>query len=765
VRGAGVNVVAGGGGPRRRRPAAAAAARGAAAARPYTQRTASGHIMPHLPGFLIAVNLLVTTTGSSSSGSNITLVHIDSAVGSDDSAGAADGSPERPFRSLRGWAAAAAKRAHGGGSAARFRPSGIKFSPGIHDLVGSGGLVLGTGGSEGAPFVVSGAGQGQTVLSGGVKVQGITERAAGPTGAREWHATLPPNTTYFRQLFVRPGPHANFSRRLTARSEVMAYDHSVGSNPKYAVVYKVGQVKPQYHNQQDVLATLYHCWTATTHHINHINASNRTLTLLKSPHVDIPRCEHASGKRYLIEDAREELDASGEFYYDRQSRELTYLPLLHEVLSTVEIWAPQLITPVFVKASHVTLQDLSIVHAAADMDGFFVGDCDGQSASNLHSGAIDLNCSLSPCTGVTVQNVEVAHTGGFGVITHEAVSNTKLSRLHLHDLGAGGVSVEKPSSEGEHVSNLRLIDSHIHSGGHVYRMGPGVMLQSCRSCTASHNEIHDLLYTGITTGIGFKDGLIKDTVLAFNKIYTLGQQQLSDMGCVYVWGGNQSGLLVDNNLCFNVSSYSYGGWGLYNDQTTTSVTHTNNVIHSTMDACYHDHEGYNVSLSNNIFVKARDTLSLWRAHDVGSREASHADGALRSAAPSRTATRNWHAAFVMRKNIIASEEDAPLFSGGSNSQWCLSTFDNNCYWQLGHKKETNVLLFPYNKTLEQWQTVGARGGDCSGKLGGQDKHSVVADPMFNGAAQHDYTLSPSSPALKLGFKQIDLSTVGPRNAA
>jgi hypothetical protein len=57
------------------------------------------------------------------------------------------------------------------------------------------------------------------------------------------------------------------------------------------------------------------------------------------------------------------------------------------------------------------------------------------------------------------------------------------------------------------------------------------------------------------------------------------------MGCVYVWGGNQSGLLVDNNLCYNVSSYSYGAWGLYNDQTTTSVTHTNNVVHSTMDAC------------------------------------------------------------------------------------------------------------------------------------------------------------------------------------
>ena len=43
------------------------------------------------------------------------------------------------------------------------------------------------------------------------------------------------------------------------------------------------------------------------------------------------------------------------------------------------------------------------------MDGFFVGDCDGQSASNLHTGAIVLNGSSA--TQVTVTDVEVAHTG------------------------------------------------------------------------------------------------------------------------------------------------------------------------------------------------------------------------------------------------------------------------------------------------------------------------------------------------------------------
>ena len=50
----------------------------------------------------------------------------------------------------------------------------------------------------------------------------------------------------------------------------------------------------------------------------------------------------------------------------------------------------------------------------------------------------------------------------------------------------------------------------------------------------------------------------------------------------------------------------------------------------------------------------------------------------------------------------------------------------------------------------------------TGKLGGQDKHSVVADPQFTDAAKHDYTLQPGSPALKLGFQQIEISKVGPR---
>ena len=53
-------------------------------------------------------------------------------------------------------------------------------------------------------------------------------------------------------------------------------------------------------------------------------------------------------------------------------------------------------------------------------------------------------------------------------------------------------------------------------------------------------------------------------------------------------------------------------------------------------------------------------------------------------------------------------------------------------------------------TVEQW------------KARGHDTNSIIADPLFVDAARNDYRLQPGSPAVKLGFKPIDLSTAGVR---
>jgi hypothetical protein len=48
---------------------------------------------------------------------------------------------------------------------------------------------------------------------------------------------------------------------------------------------------------------------------------------------------------------------------------------------------------------------------------------------------------------------------------------------------------------------------------------------------------------------------------------------------------------------------------------------------------------------------------------------------------------------------------------------------------------------------------------------GIEQHSVEADPKFANPAEDDFSLAPDSPALKLGFRPIDISTVGPRRKA
>jgi hypothetical protein len=301
------------------------------------------------------------------------------------------------------------------------------------------------------------------------------------------------------QLFAEDEPGI-WSRRVVAQSEIMHYNHSSIVDPEHAIVYEDGQVASSYHNQADVLATVYHCWTATTHRIRSIDAHNRTLTLLQAPHVDIPRCEHASGKRFYLQNARELLTKPGQFYYDRSASELLYLPLPTESsVSNFTAFAPSAITLLNISGQDnkqrlvkdISVQHLSFVHAAADMSGFFEGDCDGQAASNLKTSAV----RVANATAVSFDMVGVRHTGGFGVWIHSSCDNVSFTRGLVSDVGAGALQIGAHEAVNRPVG-VTVTDNHFSDGGHVYIMGPGVLMSACAGCTIAHNEIHHFSYTG-----------------------------------------------------------------------------------------------------------------------------------------------------------------------------------------------------------------------------------------------------------------------------
>ena len=101
-----------------------------------------------------------------------------------------------------------------------------------------------------------------------------------------------------------------------------------------------------------------------------------------------------------------------------------------------------------------------------------------------------------------------------------------------------------------------------------------------------------------------------------------------------------------------------------------------------------------------------------------------------------------------------------LFVNGA--QKTLARFPNEGFYTVTGFPDGGEEI-DYHQTCKRFQfKVGDNNWDEWHKKG-KDTHSVYADPMFVNPEQYDFTLKPGSPALKMGFKNIDISEVGPRN--
>ncbi|MEW6071783.1 MAG: hypothetical protein AB1726_04185 [Planctomycetota bacterium] len=580
-------------------------------------------------------------------------------------------------------------------------------------------------GGEGAP----------AVLSGGRVIEGWH---VGEDG--RWRAVLPAvrdGEWAFSELW------ANDQRRFRPRRPEEGYFTIAAEVPPTAAgagrgqdrfAFRPGDIDPGWHALADVEIQAFHFWSASRLRIAAIDAAGSTVTFT-GPTWTVERYGGLpAGHRYLAINVREALDDPGEWYLDRATGELTYLPLLGETPANTTVIAPHLETVVRIAGDlparrfvqNVEFVGLTFAHTAWNLP---------PAGQSFPQAEVQLPAAIEAvgARGVAIEGCTVRHTGGYAIAFGAGCRDCRVRRCDLADLGAGGVKLGTgggpqswmirdfdPADPEAAAERLEVEHSRIAHGGRLHPAGIGVWIGHAAHCRVSSNDLRDFYYTGVSVGWtwGYAEpSQAHHNEIAWNRIADIGQGVLSDLAGVYTLGVSP-GTSVHHNVIHDVDAYDYGGWGLYTDEGSTGIAMTQNLVYRTKTGGFHQHYGRENVIADNVFAEAKtQQLQRSRAEE--------------------------HLSFTFERNIVYWTNESPLLG----SDWSDDHFvlDRNLYWNPRFPD----VRFPGGLTFAAWR-----------EQRGHDQESVIADPLFLDPAHDDFRLAAESPALALGFEAWDYLKAG-----
>jgi hypothetical protein len=175
----------------------------------------------------------------------------------------------------------------------------------------------------------------------------------------------------------------------------------------------------------------------------------------------------------------------------------------------------------------------------------------------------------------------------------------------------------------------------------------------------------------------------------------------------------------------------YYSWSIYFDNAPMNVLVYGNITaRDTLGGIMISHYCHNVTVENNIFLNSEkyqvylllrgEMENIRFRHNIFSYQDPASD--------------------FLRFNVRGNIEDVVSA--------VVTEFDGNLYQLPPGRELTFTDKGKEVPDAARWREMGF------------DAHSVFADPKFRDPSRDDYTLSPDSPALELGFVPIDVSKIG-----
>lgn len=599
------------------------------------------------------------------------------------------------------------------------------------------------------------------IISGGKAITGWKKTEPGEL----WTAEIPEvkqGQWYFRQL------HVNGQRRPCGRLPAHdLYPVAGRAEPHLrAFQYAAGQIDPKWRNLDDVVIVLPQFWAESRLRIESIDEAAHVVQFTGD-------CFRPADwtQGWYAENVFEGLTEPGMWYLDRQSGVLYYWPMPGENVEELQIVAPVVKQWLRLEGDYqtgklveyVTFRGLTFQYSTWEMDkklgySYFQNSIEETPGQRLIPGWDWV--SLSPedkrlsgpqqhvpvpsaiwaigAQHIRFEDNEIGHTGAWAI--HLAQGGCKDNHIvgnSMYDLGAGAIRIGGPDTtndDAEETGRTVITDNRIHDCGMVYFGAPAVFVGQSSGNLVAHNEITGWCEWAITLGWawGYFPGNAHDNIVEYNHIHHYGGSVLANHSALYAMGV-QPGTILRYNLIHD--NFSPRSNGIILDAGAAAMRVENNVIYNILGiAMATNHDNFGHIIQNNIFALCGGLFS--RAGDPGPMGSTGA----------------------VYRNIFYydSTKGQKLFHPDTWSNYD-APMNYNLYWDTAGKPP-NLCGFSF----EQWQEITTEYWQKTlNKLDkGFDGDSLVADPMFVDLPNGDFKLKPESPVFKLGFRPIDLSTVG-----
>lgn len=654
----------------------------------------------------------------------------------------------------------------------------VEIAPGLYPLAEP--VAFGPADGHATYRAASASAADSPVFDGGRVLQGFTETTR-PDGLRAWTLDLPEvaqGSLYLRTLFAdgvrRPrarlpkfspdaeGVHHTFrigEIRFPEKRKLFDGDHVFKPLP--------GDLQP-WPSLRDAEIVLLHYWVETRLPQPHLDPRTGWVSCARRSVFNLYESFNPLLARYYVDNLHEALTEPGEWYLDRATGRLTYLPLPEETLAATRLVAPVLTRfldvagEAFNRGSDVgdplgarPVEDLRFIgltfrHAdwyqpSADMlphDSVAAATVTDVPLGSAPQAAAHVPAALTFrwTRRALVENCLVERTGFTALEFGPGCRDCAATRNTLRDLGGGGVKIGGAELDGpplDRTGHIRFTDNRVLRVGRVFHQSCGVLLTHAFDCDLLHNEIAHTCYTGVSVGWswGFRETITRNIRIENNHIHHICEKVLSDNGGIYLLGV-QPGTVVRGNHVHHVTAADYGGTGIYPDEGCSHVLIEHNWVHDVQGSALGIHFARELVVRHNVFARPGEAFA--------------GIGRVEPGSPDIQAT-------LLRNLFIGPAKS--LYAGAYKGDI-----------RDGFVTDANLLAFPSADELPpvthpEWrQDAPHRLAFADWQAAGHDRLSVVT-PLAYQETPTNFVLPPGSPALAAGFRPHDWSHCGPRPAA